>query len=109
MFGSVTGVSVRHNKGTGILLEGGAVRDYAVTGCRIHNNGIGTSLAGDNFLVSNNVFADNGKHLIDKGGANKLLQGNVFTDNGRHLIDGSGLNKQIRGNVFSGGEAEAKP
>lgn len=75
---TLTGASIRDNKGTGILLAG--ARDYAVTGCRIHNNGIGASLAGDNLVVSNNIF----------------------TDNGQHLIDGSGLNKQMLGNVFSG-------
>jgi len=79
---TLTGASVRDNKGTGILL--GEARDYAVTGCRIHNNGIGAALAGENLVVSSNVF----------------------TDNGQHLIDGSGLNKQILGNVFSGRPAD---
>jgi hypothetical protein len=66
----LSGVSIRHNKGTGILLEGGpgaaaTVRDYTITGCRIHNNRVGAVLGGDNFVVSSNVFADNGEHLVD--------------------------------------------
>ncbi len=81
---TLSGVSVRNNKGTGILLNG--ARDYAITGCRIHDNGIGAALSGENYVLSSNVFADNG----------------------RHLLDGSGRNKQILGNVFSGGPAGAK-
>jgi len=76
---TLTGVSVRHNKGTGILLDGPAVRDYAITGCRIHNNGTGATLSGDNYVVSNNLFTDNGEHLVDRGGKNKQMQGNVFS------------------------------
>jgi hypothetical protein len=80
---TLSGVSIRHNKGTGLLIEDSgaksAVRDYAVTGCRIHDNGTGAVLRGDNFVVSNNVFTDNGEHLIDRGGANRQVQGNVFS------------------------------
>lgn len=75
---TLTGVSVRHNKGTGILLGAGA-RDYAITGCRIHNNGVGASLSGDNCVVSANVFTDNGTHLADNAGPNKQIEGNVFS------------------------------
>ncbi|MES2463272.1 MAG: glycosyl hydrolase family 28-related protein [Armatimonadota bacterium] len=75
---TLTGVSVRHNKGTGILL-GAAARDYAITGCRIHNNGIGAALQGDTCVISSNVFTDNGEHLRDQCGPNKQMQGNVFT------------------------------
>ncbi len=50
-----------------------------ITGCRIHNNGVGAVLGGDNFVVSSNAFADNGKHLVDQGGANKQMLGNLFS------------------------------
>jgi parallel beta-helix repeat protein len=76
---TLTGVSVRHNKGTGILL-GKDARDYTISGCRIHNNGIGASLQGDYGIVSSNVFRDNGEHLIDRIGPNKQLLGNLFSD-----------------------------
>lgn len=73
----LTGVSVRHNKGTGILV-GDKVSGYAITGCKIHNNGTGASLAGDGFAVTGNVFAGNGINLIDKGGPSKQVTGNVI-------------------------------
>lgn len=75
---TLNGVSIRHNKGTGILLGSGA-RDYTITGCRIHDNGIGASLRGENLIVSSNVFSDNGQHLIDGTGRNKQIAGNVFS------------------------------
>ena len=73
----LTGVAVRHNKGTGILVDPKA-RDYAITGCKIHNNGVGASLAGDGFALTGNVFAGNGVNLIDKGGPSKQVTGNVI-------------------------------
>lgn len=75
---SLTGVSVRSNKGTGLLLSG--ARDYAITGCRIHDNGIGAALGGDHLVVSGNVFTDNARHLVDGGGPSKQIVGNVFSD-----------------------------
>lgn len=74
---TLTGVHVRHNKGTGILVEGDAARDYAITGCRIHNNGIGANLRGDGYVLMGSVFADNGTHLRDEGGPHKQVLGNV--------------------------------
>jgi hypothetical protein len=75
---TLTGVGVRHNKGTGILLGPGA-RDFAITGCRIHDNGTGASLQGNHGILSSNVFTDNGEHLIDKLGPSKHVQGNLFS------------------------------
>ena len=75
---TLTGVSVRHNKGTGILVGRGA-RDYAITGCRVHNNGIGADLAGDHAIVSSSLFSDNGDHFKDRIGPNKQLLGNLFS------------------------------
>ena len=75
---TLTGVSVRHNKGTGIVV-GKAARDYAITGCRVHNNGIGADLSGDNAIVSSTLFTDNGNHLKDQMGPNKQLLGNLFS------------------------------
>lgn len=75
---TLTGVHVRHNKGTGILIEGDAVRDYTITGCRIHNNGTGAVLKGNGYVLMGNVFADNDTHLRDEGGPNKQVLGNVL-------------------------------
>lgn len=83
---ALSGVTIRYNKGTGILLEAGA-RDYTITGCRIHNNSLGAALRGDNVVMSNNIFSDNGVHLVDN----------------------SGPNKQVLGNVYSGGPAAGRP
>ena len=75
---TLSGVSVRHNKGTGILL-GPAARDWAITGCRIHDNGMGASLRGSPCVLSSNVFTDNGQHLIDQSGPSRQALGNVFS------------------------------
>lgn len=75
---SLSGVSVRHNKGTGILAEGPTVRDYAITGCRIHNNGTGAKLSGKNYLVSNNLFTENETHLIENSKPKTRRSGNIF-------------------------------
>jgi hypothetical protein len=75
---TLTGVSVRHNKGTGILLGPGA-RDFAITGCRIHDNGLGASLQGNHGILSSNVFTDNGEHLVDRMGSSKHMQSNIFS------------------------------
>lgn len=74
---TLNGLSVRHNQGTGIWLGEGA-RDYVITGCRIHNNGTGAALRGEKGIVSNNIFTDNGRHLID-GEADKRISGNLFS------------------------------
>jgi hypothetical protein len=75
---TLTGVHIRHNKGIGILVEGDVVRDYSITGCRIHNNGTGAALKGDSYVLMGNVFAENGTHLRDEGGPNKQVLGNVL-------------------------------
>jgi hypothetical protein len=75
---TLTGVHIRHNKGIGILVEGDAVRDYAITGCRIHDNGTGASLRGNGYVLMGNIFADNGTHLHDHGGPDKQVFGNVL-------------------------------
>jgi len=73
----LSGVTIRNNKGTGILVEGSKVRDYAINGCRIVENGAGASLAGDNFTFTGNVLTRNTRNLIDKGTKNKVIQGNI--------------------------------
>ncbi len=75
---TLNGVSVRHNKGSGIWLGEGA-RDYTITGCRIHNNSVGATLKGNNLIVSNNVFNDNNRHLIDQSGPDKQINANLFS------------------------------
>ncbi len=75
---TLNGVSVRHNKGTGILLGEGA-RDYAITGCRIHDNAVGAALKGNDLIVSNNVFSENNRHIIDDSGPNKPVKANLFS------------------------------
>ena len=71
-------MTVRSNKGTGILVDGDAVRDYAVTGCRIVDNGVGAALKGNNYVFTGNVLARNGQHLLDAGGPNKQAANNVL-------------------------------
>ena len=73
----LTGVTVRNNKGTGLLVEGDSVRDYTVTGCRFVENGSAAELRGDNYAFTGNVFARNKKGLTDLGGKSKVVQGNV--------------------------------
>lgn len=72
----LSGLTVRNNKGVGLLVEEN-VRDYAVTGCRFVENGTAAELRGDNFTFTGNVFARNKKGLIDLGGASKVVQANV--------------------------------
>ncbi len=72
----LSGVTIRNNKGTGLLV-GENVRDYAVTGCRFVENGTAAELAGDNYTFTGNVFARNTKSLTDLGGKNKIIQGNA--------------------------------
>lgn len=72
----LTGVTVRNNKGIGLLVEDG-VRDYTVTGCRFVENGSAAELRGDNYAFTGNVFARNQKGLTDLGGKSKVVQGNA--------------------------------
>lgn len=76
---TLTGVHIRHNKGVGVLVEGDGVRDYSITGCRIHDNGTGASLRGNGYVLMGNVFADNANHLRDEGGPDKQVMGNVLS------------------------------
>lgn len=71
---TLTGVSVRNNLGRGIWVPNQTVKDYAITGCRIVDNGQGASLTGSNYLVASNIFTRNTT-------ANELL-GTGFLDNG---------------------------
>ena len=73
----LSGVTIRNNKGTGLLVEGEGVRDYAVTGCRFAENGTAAVLRGDNYTFTGNVFARNKKGLSDLGGKDKVVQANV--------------------------------
>ena len=75
----LTGVTVRSNKGTGILVDNDSVRDYTVNGCRIMKNGTGAVLNGDNYTCTGNVFSQNDTNLIDKGGPNKQVVSNVMS------------------------------
>lgn len=63
----LSGVTIRNNKGTGLLVEGDNVRDYAVTGCRFVENGTAAELRGKNYTFTGNVFARNTKGLSDLG------------------------------------------
>ena len=73
----LSGVTVRHNKGTGILIENDRVRDSTITGCRIADNAVGLVMRGSNCAVTGNVFTRNGSHL-GGGGTPEGMTGNVF-------------------------------
>lgn len=77
---SLSGVSIRHNKGVGILLDGDSVRDWVITGCRIHNNGTGAAIRGRNGVVSGNVFTENGTDLreAEEDRSTRQKTANVF-------------------------------
>ena len=76
----LSGVTVRHNKGTGILVDGDRVKDYSITGCRIADNGTGVVLGGNAFSFTGNVLTRNGKHIVDNGGPNKQVANNVLSE-----------------------------
>lgn len=73
----LSGVTIRNNKGTGLLVEGENVRDYAVTGCRFVENGTAAELRGDNYAFTGNVLARNKTGLVDLGEKGKVVQANV--------------------------------
>lgn len=73
----LSGVTIRNNKGTGLLVEGDSVRDYAITGCRFAENGTAAELRGDNYTFTGNVLARNKTGLLDLGGKSKVVQANV--------------------------------
>lgn len=72
----LSGLTIRNNKGTGLLVEGEGVRDYAITGCRFAENGTAAELRGDNYTFTGNVFARNKKGLLDLG-KDGVVQGNA--------------------------------
>ncbi len=74
----LNGVTVRHNKGTGILVEGPRVRDYTISGCRIADNGVGLVIGGENYAVTGNVFARNGTHLVQHAEGKGTVTGNAM-------------------------------
>jgi hypothetical protein len=74
----MNGVTVRHNKGTGVLVAGSAVRDYAIAGCRIADNGVGWVVDGANYAITGNVFARNGTHLRGVTVRGPGMSANVF-------------------------------
>lgn len=75
----LSGVTVRNNKGTGILVDGDKVSDYAITGCRIVSNGTGVRLGGDHLTFTGNVVRGNGTDLIDQAKSDKQIMGNVIS------------------------------
>jgi len=72
----LSGVTIRNNRGTGLLVEEN-VRDYAITGCRFAENGTAAELRGDNYTFTGNVLARNKTGLLDLGGKDKAVQANV--------------------------------
>lgn len=65
----LSGVEIRNNKGYGIWTPSDRVVGFAISGCRIFDNGkVGAQLSGKNFAVTGNVFSGN------KGGNLKLDQ-----------------------------------
>lgn len=73
---NLQGVSVRHNKGVGILVGAGA-KHYVIQGCRIHNNGSPVELRGSEFACVSNILYSNQKPLLDEGKHPKCVQDNV--------------------------------
>lgn len=78
---SLTGVSVRENLGVGILVEDG-VADYTITGCRVHDNGLGARLCGRRGALTGNLFVNNRVDLEDRRPAAARVDGNVFESGG---------------------------
>ena len=74
----LSGVTVRNNKGTGVLIEGDGVADYTITGCRIVDNGTGVVFGGDRFTFTGNVLSRNGTQFIDNGGPERQIANNVI-------------------------------
>lgn len=77
---TLSGVEVRYNKGTGILIESDNVQGFSVTGCRIHSNGTGAALRGNAYSFQNNILLRNRTQLVDEGGPEKIVQNNLFTN-----------------------------
>jgi hypothetical protein len=73
---TMTGVNVRHNKGHGILV-GPKVQDYAISGCRISDNGIAAVLDGGGYAFTGNVLVRNGTPLAMNAPEGAQMVGNV--------------------------------
>lgn len=73
---TLSGVHVRHNKGTGVLV-GPNVRDYAITGCRITDNGTGVVLDGSGYAFTGNVITRNGEQVVTRNSDYASVLGNV--------------------------------
>ncbi|RYG35042.1 hypothetical protein EON81_13885 [bacterium] len=73
---NLSGVDIRHNVGTGLLV-GEGVENYVVNGCRIHNNGTAATLRGRGYVVSNNLLFENKKPLQDLGKGPKQVSANL--------------------------------
>lgn len=56
---NLSGVDIRNNQGTGLVVGPGA-KDWMVTGCRIHDNGTATRIEGNaRRMMANNLTFDN--------------------------------------------------
>jgi hypothetical protein len=55
----LTGVDIRNNKGTGVVVSSSTSAGYSISGCRLNSNGQGVSLNGSAYAVTGNVFTGN--------------------------------------------------
>lgn len=73
---SLSGVAIRHNRNNGIIV-GPKVKDYTITGCRIHDNGATGILDGGPYSFTGNVLTRNKKPLQYKGDPTSVVSGNI--------------------------------
>lgn len=78
----LTGVAVRDNRGTGILVRAKSETEYSsyfsVTGCQIFSNGVGVNITGGKFAVTGNVAHDNvNSSVISPIGDSSVVASNV--------------------------------
>ncbi|CAN5575622.1 hypothetical protein BH11ARM2_BH11ARM2_17260 [soil metagenome] len=74
---SLSGVEIRNNGGTGLLV-GEGVENYTVNGCRFHHNATAAVLRGTGYAFVGNVLHDNEKGFVDRGTQPKELSANVM-------------------------------
>jgi hypothetical protein len=67
-----TGVAVRTNQSKGIWVANGSATEYAITSCRITDNGTGVICAGSNYIVADNIFQRNGSSSFSGSGFLKV-------------------------------------